>query len=79
MFLGDTEEEAREIAKELGLKFEKETLKPDRERRILEFRYPIDTDLTPGIHKPDAYREVDLTIDLSTEKVVNVHTFMSNV
>jgi len=79
MFLGDTEEEARSIAKELGFEFEKETLKPDVGERILEFRYPIDTDMEPGIQEPDAYREIDLTLDLKTEKVTEVFSSMSNV
>lgn len=78
MFLGDDEETARKTAESLGFEFERQEIKGDVGEKILEFRYPIDTDVEPGIQEPDAYREVDLTIDLSTEKVSEVFSFMSN-
>lgn len=70
VFIGDTEEEARVNAKELGFTFEKDELKADEGERILHFRYPITS---------EAYREVDLIMDLETETVKEIETSESSI
>jgi len=79
MFLGDDEDKVRETAKDLGFEFEAKTYQGHAGEMTLEYRCPIDADFTPGIQTPEAYREVDFIFDLKTEKVVRVHSFMSNI
>lgn len=78
IFLDDTEEQARETAEKLGFEFEGKDEKPELGVKILDYRYPIDTDIEPGIQEPDTYRLVDLTVDLDTGKVKEVFSSMGN-
>lgn len=89
MFLGETEQEAKQQAEELGFTLEKEETKGEEGVKILEYIYvegpqkdvkPKKWDLSKITTEPTpTLREVDLTINLLTDKVTNVFSYISPV
>ena len=78
LFMGATEDETRSRAGTLGLTFEEERLEPQTGEKVLEYHYPLETDLGEDATKrPLAYEEVDFTIDLQSGVVTNVWTQVS--
>jgi len=77
LFMGADETEVRNRAKTLGLTFEEERLEPQTGEKVLEYRYPIETDWgADATDRPLAFEEVDITIDLQSGAVTNVWTQM---
>ena len=77
LFVGATEDETKSRAETLGLTFEEERLEPQTGEKVLEYHYPLETDLGEDATKrPLAYEEVDFTIDLQSGVVTNVWTQM---
>ena len=75
VFLGADEAESRNRAETLGLTFEEERLEPQTGEKVLEYRFPLESDLgEDATTRPMAYEEVDLTIDLRTGAVTDVWT-----
>ena len=77
IFMGADETEVRNRAKTLGLTFEEEHLEPQTGEKVLEYRYPIETDWgEDASDRPLAFEEVDITIDLQSGAVTNIWTQM---
>jgi hypothetical protein len=75
IFLGASEEETKKRAEELNLTFEEERIEPHTGEKVLEYRYPLETDWgTDASDRPIAFEEVDFTINLQSGEVNNVFT-----
>jgi hypothetical protein len=73
--VGVTEDKAKKIAKDLQLTFEEERLDLNNGNKVIEYRYPLETDWGEDkSDRPLAFEEVDLTVNLKMDEVTDVFT-----